>query len=43
VVARDDVQEPAPRKLSYRVRPGGEVVVDLDGELDIVSAEGATA
>jgi len=39
VVAGDDVQESAPLELSYRIGPGGEVVVDLGGELDIVSAD----
>lgn len=34
----DDGQEPAAIELSYQARPGGEVVVDLGGELDIVSA-----
>jgi len=43
VAAGDDVQEPAPLDLSYRVRPGGEAVVDLGGELDIVSAEAAVS
>jgi anti-anti-sigma regulatory factor len=38
VAAEDDVQEPALLELSYRIGPGGEVVVDLGGELDIVSA-----
>lgn len=37
------MQEPAAIELSHRVRPGGEVVVDLDGELDIVSAETAVS
>jgi anti-anti-sigma factor len=39
VAAEDDVQEPAPPELSYRVRACGEVVVDLGGALDIVSAD----
>jgi anti-anti-sigma factor len=43
VAAPDDVQEPAPLELSYRLRPSGEVVVDLGGELDIVSAEAAVS
>jgi len=38
VAVGDDPQEPAAIELSYRARPGGEVVVDLGGELDIVSA-----
>jgi anti-sigma B factor antagonist len=41
VTAGDDAQEPAPLDLSYQVRSGGEVVVHLGGELDIVSAEAA--
>jgi anti-anti-sigma factor len=43
VAAGDDAQEPAPLDLSYRVWPGGELVVDLGGELDIVSAEAAVS
>ena len=43
MAAGDDVQEPAPLDLSYRVGPSGEVVVDLGGELDIVSAEAAVS
>ena len=43
MAARDDAQEPAPLELSYRIGPGGEVVVDLGGELDIVSAESAVS
>jgi anti-sigma B factor antagonist len=39
VVAGDEVLEPAPLELSYRVWSSGEVVVDLGGELDIVSAD----
>lgn len=35
--------EPAPLDLRYRVGPSGEVVVDLGGELDIVSAETAVS
>jgi anti-anti-sigma factor len=43
VAARDGTQEPAPLERSYRVGPGGEIVVDLGGELDIVSAEAAVS
>jgi anti-sigma B factor antagonist len=43
VAAREDAQEPVPVELSYRIRQGGEVVVDLGGELDIVSAEAAVS
>ena len=42
-MAQDDVREPAPLDLRYRVGPSGEVVVDLGGELDIVSAETAVS
>ena len=38
-----DAQEPAPLELSYRACAGGEVVVALGGELDIVSAEAAVS
>lgn len=31
----------APLKLSHRIYPTGEAIVDLDGELDIASAEAA--
>ena len=43
MAAREDGQEPAPLELSYRVLPSGETVVDLGGELDIVSAEAAVS
>jgi anti-sigma B factor antagonist len=39
MAAQDDVREPAPLELSHRVCASGEVVVDLGGELDIVSAD----
>ena len=42
-MAQDDVREPAPLDLRYRVGPSGEIVVDLGGELDIVSAETAVS
>ena len=42
-MTQDDVREPAPLNLRYRVGPSGEVVVDLGGELDIVSAETAVS
>ena len=35
----DDPPETAPLELSHRICPTGEAVVDLGGELDIVSAE----
>ena len=35
----DDPQSTAPMELSHRPGPAGEVVVDLGGELDILSAE----
>jgi hypothetical protein len=37
------LQEPALLVLGHRIRPAGEVVVDLGGELDIVSAEMAVS
>ena len=43
MAAREDAQAPVPLELSCRVGPGGEVVVDLGGELDIVSAEAAVS
>lgn len=43
MAAEEDMQEPAPPELSHRVRAGGEVVVDLGGELDIVSADVAVS
>ena len=43
MAAKDDVREPAPLELSHRVCASGEVVVDLGGELDIVSAEVAVS
>jgi anti-sigma B factor antagonist len=43
VGAEEDVQEPAPPGLSHRLRAGSEVVVDLGGELDIVSADVAVS
>jgi anti-sigma B factor antagonist len=33
----------APLKLSHRICPAGEAIVDLDGELDIASAEAAAS
>ncbi len=41
VAAQDDPQETTPLELSHRNCPTGEPVVDLDGELDIASAEAA--
>jgi anti-sigma B factor antagonist len=43
VAAPRDLQETALVELTYRVRPTGEAVVDLGGELDIVSAEVAVS
>jgi anti-sigma B factor antagonist len=42
-VAHNVLQEPALLVLGHRIRPTGEVVVDLGGELDIVSAETAVS
>lgn len=39
MTARDDPHRTAPLKLSHRICLTGEIVVDLDGELDIASAE----
>ena len=41
VAAQDDPRETTPLELSHRNCPTGEPVVDLDGELDIASAEAA--
>ena len=43
MAARDDTQKPAPLDLSYVVCATGDVVIDLGGELDIVSAEAAVS
>jgi anti-anti-sigma factor len=43
VAAHDDPQETAPLELSHRICSTGEAVVDLGGELDIVSAEVAVS
>jgi anti-sigma B factor antagonist len=42
-LAHNVLQEPALLVLGHRIRPAGEVVVDLGGELDIVSAETAVS
>ena len=41
VAAQHDLESAAPMELSHRACPTGEVVVDLGGELDILSAEAA--
>jgi anti-sigma B factor antagonist len=43
VAAFDGAAEPALLVLGHRIRPTGEVVVNLGGELDIVSAETAVS
>ena len=43
MAAHDDPQETAPLELSHRICSSGEAVVDLGGELDIVSAEVAVS
>jgi anti-sigma B factor antagonist len=43
VPAQDDPHRTAPLKLSHRICLTGETVVDLDGELDIASAEVAAS
>ena len=39
VAAQHDLDSAAPMELSHRTCPNGEAVVDLGGELDILSAE----
>lgn len=41
--AEENAQEPVPLDMSSLVWPSGEVVVDLDGELDIAVAEAAVS
>jgi len=41
--AQDDQQQVAPLALSHRVVPGGEVIVDIVGELDIATTEMAVS
>ena len=41
--AQDDLESAAPIELSHRICPTGEAVVDLGGELDILSAEVAVS
>ena len=41
VAAQDDPRETTPLKLSHRICPTGETVVDLGGELDCAGAEAA--
>ena len=43
VAAQDDLNRTAPMELSHRICPTGEAVVDLGGELDILSAEVAVS
>jgi anti-sigma B factor antagonist len=43
VAAGDDLREPAPLDLSYRVCASGDAVIDLGGEPDVVSAEAAVS
>lgn len=37
--AQDDLQAPAELRLSHRVLPNGQAVVDIGGELDIATAD----
>jgi anti-sigma B factor antagonist len=37
--ARDELERTAPMKLHHRICPTGEAVVDLGGDLDILSAD----
>ncbi len=39
VAARDELKRTAPMKLDHRICPTGEAVVDLGGDLDILSAD----
>ncbi len=39
VTARDDLERTAPIELNHRICPTGEAVVDLGGDLDLLSAE----
>jgi anti-sigma B factor antagonist len=39
LAARDGLERTAPMELSHRIGPAGEVVVDLGGDLDILSGE----
>ena len=43
VAAQGDPERTAPLELSHRICPTGEAVVDLGGELDILSAEVAVS
>jgi anti-anti-sigma factor len=39
VAARDELERTAPMKLNHRICPTGEAVVDLGGDLDMLSAD----
>ena len=39
VAARDELKRTAPMELHHRICPTGEAVVDLGGDLDILSAD----
>jgi hypothetical protein len=41
--AQDDLQGAAPLELNHRICPAGEVLVDIDGELDSATAGLAAA
>jgi anti-sigma B factor antagonist len=43
MAASDDLEQTSPLKLSHRTCRTGETVVDLDGELDLASAERAVS
>lgn len=43
VAAQDDLGSAAPIELSHRICPSGEAVVDLGGDLDILSVEVAVS
>lgn len=43
MAAHDNLETTAPLKLSHQVRPTGEAVVELSGDLDIATAEMAVS
>jgi anti-anti-sigma factor len=43
VAARDNLTKTAPMELGHRICPAGEAVVDLGGDLDMLSAEVAVS
>lgn len=43
MAAHDNLETTAPLKLSHQIRPTGEAVVELSGDLDIATAEMAVS